>query len=83
MKLLDPQFIESKVLPVVLAFGLGVLVTGHAAQAELEAWADSHAAMSREVETVRVACGLQPDPEAVSAAYTAHSNHPSLIEVTP
>ncbi|AMO36707.1 hypothetical protein [Thauera humireducens] len=70
---LNAEFVESKVLPVVIAFGLGVLVTTHAARAEIDHWADTYGELLREVETVRIACGLQPDPDAVAAIYTAHA----------
>lgn len=75
MKYLDPQFLETKVLPVVLAFGLGVLVASHAAVVELEAWADSYAALAQEVDLVRIACGLQPDPAAIAATFVAHQQY--------
>lgn len=72
-RFLSAGFVESKVLPVVIAFGLGVLVTTHAARAELERGAENYRDLVREVENMRIACGLQPDPDAVAAIYTAHA----------
>ncbi len=65
MNILDTRFWESKVLPVVIAFGLGVLATSHAATLELEARANSYNELAREVEAMRFACGLQPDPDVL------------------
>lgn len=76
MKYLDPQFIENKLLPVVVAFGLGVLVASHAATVELEAWADSYAALAQEVDLVRIACGLQPDPNQMTHLMTLPERQP-------
>ena len=76
MKYLDPQFLETKVLPVVVAFGLGVLVASHAAVVELEAWADSYAALAQEVDLVRTACGLQPDPSQLAYSMTLPERQP-------
>jgi len=66
---LRPEFIESRVLPVVVAFGFGVLVSGiagdlDAAQARIEA---RHAI--EYAEQLRTQCGAQPDADAAAQHY--------------
>jgi len=75
-RFIEAEFIEGKVLPVVVAFGLGVLATTHAARAELDVWEDSYRTLVHEVDGLRITCGLQPDPEAVP-------QQTALRQVTP
>ncbi|MFT3759013.1 hypothetical protein [Thauera sp.] len=65
MKILDTDFWETKVLPVVVAFGLGVLATSHSAVIELEARAEAYHELAQEVDAMRFACGLQPDADVI------------------
>ena len=72
---LRAEFIESRVLPVVIAFGFGVLVSGiagdlDAAQARIEARNAIDYA-----EQIRTQCGAQPDADAV-AQHLAHHATP-------
>lgn len=62
---------EQRLLPLVCAAGLGVLLTLHAADAEIAHWAAAYQQASAEVEHIRIACGLQPDPEAVAVRLAA------------
>ena len=67
-----------RALPVVCAFGLGVVVALDAARADHERWAEIYGDLLRQVETVRIACGAQPDPEAIAATLAAQ-----VAEVQP
>ena len=63
---LRAEFVESHVLPVVVAFGFGVLVSGiagdiDAERARIEA---RHAVLY--AEQLRTQCGAQPDADAVA-----------------
>ncbi|MDX9717210.1 MAG: hypothetical protein RBT67_07540 [Thauera sp.] len=61
-----------RALPMVCAFGLGVLIALHAADAEIDSLRTAVVALADQVEHTRIACGAQPDPDAVSAALAAH-----------
>ena len=74
-KLLDADFVEGRVLPNVCAFGLGVVIALHAADAEVTAAHAAVRAMAVQVEQVRIACGAQPDPAAIAAAFVTHPHH--------
>lgn len=74
-RFLRAEFVESRVLPVVVAFGFGALVSGiagdlDAAQARIEA---RHAIDY--AEQLRTQCGAQPDADAV-AQHLAHNANP-------
>lgn len=74
-RFLRAEFVESRVLPVVVAFGFGVLVSGiagdlDATQARIEA---RHAIDY--AEQLRTQCGAQPDADAV-AQHLAHNANP-------
>lgn len=59
MKLADiiaPEFIEHRVLPVVMAFGLGVLISGVAHDAEREIHRSAALAQIKEARRSAVAC---------------------------
>lgn len=71
MRSLPPDFIEGRLLPLVIAFGCGVLLHKHFTAAELQAADARYAQALHEVENVRISCGLQPDPEAVLLRLTA------------
>lgn len=63
-------FIESTALPLVLAFGMGVLVSTHGARAKEDAAASAYRAIADQVEAISIACcGLQPDPAAIAIAF--------------
>lgn len=81
-QLTNTQFIEGRVLPVVIAFGLGVLVTSHAARAELDRWANTYGEVLTEVRALRVACGLEPDHDQI-ARHTLAQFSTSQQEPTP
>jgi len=76
--LLDADFVESRALPVVCAFGLGVLIALHAAEAEIDSLRTAVVALADQVEHARIACGAQPDPDTVATTLAAH-----VTEVQP
>lgn len=53
-------------LPLVIAFGLGLVVALEATQSEVEHWRSAARRAGDAVEHVRIACGFQPDPAAVA-----------------
>lgn len=60
-----------RALPVVCAFGLGVVITVNAGEAERDTLRTAVRALADQVEHVRIACGAQPDPDAVAAVLAA------------
>ena len=60
-----------RALPVVCAFGLGVVIAVDAGEAERDTLRTAVRALADQVEHVRIACGAQPDPAAVSAVIAA------------
>ena len=60
-----------RALPVVCAFGLGVVIAVDAGEAERDTLRAAVRALVDQVEHTRIACGAQPDPEAVSAVLAA------------
>ena len=60
-----------RALPVVCAFGLGVVITVNAGEHERDALRDAVRALADQVEHTRIACGAQPDPDAVSDVLAA------------
>ena len=60
-----------RALPVVCAFGLGVVITVNAGEAERDTLRAAVSALVAHVEHTRIACGAQPDPDAVSAVLAA------------
>lgn len=60
-----------RALPFVCAFGLGVVIALDATEAERDNLRTATRAMAEQVEQVRIACGAQPDPAAVSAVFAA------------
>ena len=60
-----------RALPYVCAFGLGVVITVNAGEAERDTLRTTVRALADQVEHTRIACGAQPDPEAVSAVLAA------------
>jgi hypothetical protein len=69
---------EQRALPLVCAFGLGVLVALHGADAEIAAVHDTVRALDVQLEHARIVCGAQPDPDAIAATLAAH-----VAEVRP
>lgn len=67
---------ERYALPAVCAFGLGVVVTLHAAEAEREHARFAVRALADQVEHARIACGAQPDPAALAARMAAAEVRP-------
>lgn len=62
---------EHYALPAVCAFGMGVLITLHATDAEIELHATAHRSALEQVEAARIACGAQPDPAAIATTFFA------------
>ena len=60
-----------RALPVVCAFGLGVVIAVDAGEAERDTLRAAVSALVAHVEHTRIACGAQPDPEAVSVFVAA------------
>lgn len=60
-----------RALPVVCAFGLGVVIALEAIDVERETLRTAVRAMADQVERTRIACGAQPDPAAVSVFVAA------------
>lgn len=60
-----------RALPFVCAFGLGVVVALDAGAFERENLRATVRALADQVEHTRIACGAQPDPEAVSVFVAA------------
>ena len=60
-----------RALPFVCAFGLGVVIAVDAGEAERDTLRAAVSALVAHVEHTRIACGAQPDPEAVSAVLAA------------
>lgn len=60
-----------RALPVVCAFGLGVVIALEAADIERETLRTAVRAMADQVERTRIACGAQPDTDAVAALFAA------------
>lgn len=60
-----------RALPVVCAFGLGVVITVNAGEVERDTLRTTVRVLADQVEHTRIACGAQPDPEAVSAVLAA------------
>ena len=60
-----------RALPVVCAFGLGVVIAVDAGEAERDTLRTAVRALADQVERTRVACGAQPDPDAVSVFVAA------------
>ncbi len=60
-----------RALPVVCAFGLGVVIALNATEVERDTLRATVRALADQVEHTRIACGAQPDPEAVSAVLAA------------
>lgn len=58
------------VLPLVIAFGLGLVVALEATQSEVDHWRDAYRAALVKVEYARIVCGAQPDPAAVAEMLT-------------
>ena len=74
-RFLRAEFIESRVLPVVVAFGFGVLVSGIAGDLDVElARVEARQAIEY-AEQLRTQCGAQPDADAV-AQHLAHHATP-------
>lgn len=71
-KLLESDFVEGRLLPFVCAFGLGVVIALHAADAKIDSLRTAVVALADQVDHARIACGAQPDPEAVAATLAAH-----------
>ena len=77
---LRAEFIESRVLPVVIAFGFGVLVSGIAGDLKAQRIEEERAIhrttvmlLLDELSTARTACGAQPDSDAIAAQHLAHN----------
>ncbi len=60
-----------RALPVVCAFGLGVVIALNATEVERDTLRATVRALADQVEHTRIACGAQPDPEAVAAVLAA------------
>ena len=60
-----------RALPVVCAFGLGVVIALNATEVERDTLRDTVRALADQVEHTRIACGAQPDPDAVSDVLAA------------
>ena len=60
-----------RALPVVCAFGLGVVITVNAGEVERDTLRATVRALADQVEHTRIACGAQPDPDAVSVFVAA------------
>ena len=60
-----------RALPVVCAFGLGVVIAVDAGEAERDTLRTAVRALADQVEHTRIACGAQPDPDAVSVFVAA------------
>lgn len=60
-----------RALPFVCAFGLGVVVALDAGAFERDKLRTAVRALADQVEHTRIACGAQPDPEAVSVFVAA------------
>lgn len=75
-KLLNADVIERRVLPAVCAFGLGVVVALHAADTENAALRAAVVSLADQVEHTRIACGAQPDPDAIAVRYAHHQVQP-------
>ena len=60
-----------RALPVVCAFGLGVVIAVEAGDTERETLRTTVRALADQVEHTRIACGAQPDPDAVSVFVVA------------
>ena len=60
-----------RALPFVCAFGLGVVIALNATEVERDTLRATVRALADQVEHTRIACGAQPDPEAVSAVLAA------------
>ena len=63
-------------LPLVGAFGCGVVVVLDATQAEIEHARAAARRAGDAVEHVRIACGLQPDPAAVAEMLALQETRP-------
>jgi len=60
-----------RVLPMVCAFGLGVVIALEAGDTERETLRAAVVSLADQVEHTRIACGAQPDPDAVSVFVVA------------
>ena len=60
-----------RALPFVCAFGLGVVIAVDAGEVERDTLRATARALADQVEHTRIACGAQPDPDAVSAVLAA------------
>lgn len=69
---LRAEFIESRVLPVVLAFAFGVLVHDIAGDAEVDRARIQARQAFLYADQVRALCGAQPDPERAVQALAHH-----------
>lgn len=81
-RFLRAEFVESRVLPVVIAFGVGVLVSGITGDLKAQRIEEERAThrttvmlLLDEISTARTACGAQPDADAV-AQHLAHNANP-------
>ena len=60
-----------RALPFVCAFGLGVVIALNATEVERDTLRATVRALADQVEHARIACGAQPDPDAVSVFVAA------------
>lgn len=74
-EILAPAFIEGRVLPVVIAFGFGVLIHDIAGDAEVDRARIQARHAIEYADQVRALCGAQPDP-ARAAQALAHYQEP-------
>ena len=63
-------------LPLVIAFGLGLVIALEATQSEVEHWRAAARRAGDAVEHVRIACGQQPDPAAVAEMHALQETRP-------
>ena len=66
---------EHYALPVVCAFGLGVLITLHATDTERALLRAAVVLLADQVEHARIVCGAQPDSEAIAATFVDRHPH--------
>ena len=60
-----------RALPFVCALGLGVVIAVDAGEAERDTLRATVRVLADQVEHTGIACGAQPDPDAVSAVLAA------------
>ena len=75
-RFLRAEFVESRVLPAVLAFAFGVLIHDIAGDAEIDRARIQARQAFMYAEQVRALCGAQPDPDRAVQAL-AHHQEPS------